>query len=71
MLPWRLSKSVERLADADYYNPHAYWFLVHTACTDRATGVGQNGSLFTRSAFDVVDGYPHISGDKIRSSINV
>src|SRR5439155_14530259 len=62
MLPWRLSKSLERLADADYYNPHAYWFLdaqgLHSDCV---TGVGQNGSLFTHSAFDAVNGYPHVS----------
>jgi len=63
MLPWRLSTSLERLADADYYNPCAYWFLSKQGLrTDRATGVGQNGSLFTRSAFDVVNGYPHVSG---------
>jgi glycosyltransferase involved in cell wall biosynthesis len=63
MLPWRLSKSLERLADADYYNPHAYWFLnARSLQSDQAGGVGQNGSLFTRSAFDVVNGYPHVSG---------
>jgi glycosyltransferase involved in cell wall biosynthesis len=63
MLPWRLSKSVERLADADYFNSCAFWFLDSQGLhQDHAMGVGQNGSLFTRSAFDVVDGYPHVSG---------
>jgi len=65
MLPWRLSKSLERLADADYYNPHAYWFLDPQGLhKDQATGVGHICSIFTRSAFDVVDGYPHTTGNE-------
>ena len=27
MLPWRITKSLERLADTGYYNPQVYWFL--------------------------------------------
>jgi glycosyltransferase involved in cell wall biosynthesis len=61
-LPWRLSKSIERLADADYYNPHAYWYLNRNGLhSDHGMGVSQNCSLFRRSAFDVVNGYPHTS----------
>ncbi len=65
MLPWRLSKSLERLADAGYYNPHAYWFLDSQGLhKDHAMGVGHICSIFTRSAFDVVDGYPHTTGEE-------
>jgi hypothetical protein len=32
-LPWRLSLSVERLGDADYFNPRCYWFLTTRAST--------------------------------------
>ena len=63
-LPWRLSKSIERLADADYYNPHVHWFLnAQGLHTDHVMGICQNCSLFTRSAFDAVGGYPHTSVD--------
>ena len=62
MLPWRLSKSLERLADAGYYNPQVYWFLDPAGLhNDHQMGVGHNCSMFTRSAFDMVDGYPHTS----------
>jgi glycosyltransferase involved in cell wall biosynthesis len=65
MLPWRLSKSLERLADAGYYNPQVYWFLDSAGLhTDHQMGVGHICSMFTRSAFDVVDGYPHITGEE-------
>ncbi|MBV8694738.1 MAG: hypothetical protein JO183_04525, partial [Ktedonobacteraceae bacterium] len=44
------------------YNPHAYWYLDHRGLhSDHQMGVCQNCSLFRRSAFDVVDGYPHSS----------
>jgi glycosyltransferase involved in cell wall biosynthesis len=63
-LPWRLSTSIERLAEADYYNPHAYWYLDPNGLhSDHRMGVSQNCSLFRRSAFDAVDGYPHTSGN--------
>jgi hypothetical protein len=62
-LPWRLSLSVERLGDADYFNPRRYWFLDGAGLHgDRSTGVGHNASLFTRAAFEAVGGYPAISG---------
>jgi glycosyltransferase involved in cell wall biosynthesis len=65
MLPWRISKSLEKLAEADYYNPVMYWFLDSSGLhKDHATGVGHNCSMFTLSAFDTVDGYPHTSGDE-------
>lgn len=60
MLPWRLTKSLERLAGADYYNPSTYWFLdaggLHK---DHAMSLAHGCSIFTRNAFNLVDGYPH------------
>ncbi len=61
-LPWRLSTSIARLGEADYYNPGAYWFLDPNGLhSDHQMGVSQNCSLFRRSAFDAVNGYPHTS----------
>lgn len=63
MLPWRLSKSFERLADAGYYNPQVYWFLDPAGLhQDHHMGVGHICSMFTRAAFDAVNGYPHTTG---------
>jgi glycosyltransferase involved in cell wall biosynthesis len=62
-LPWRLSLSVERLGDAAYYNPRRYWFLNGAGLHfDHPMGYGHNLSLFRRSAFEAVGGYPAISG---------
>ena len=63
MLPWRLSESVGKLGEADYYNPRAYWLLdLQGLHSDHAMGVGHSASIYTRKAFHVVSGYPHISG---------
>lgn len=58
-LPHRLASSVERLGDADYFNPRAYWFL----CGDRLqheqdTGYAHNCSVYRKSAWRTVGGYP-------------
>jgi glycosyltransferase involved in cell wall biosynthesis len=61
-LPCRLSLSVERLGDADYFNPQISWFMdggkLHVNCS---RGVGHNLSLLTRTAFEEVGEYPAIS----------
>lgn len=58
-LPWRLSLSVERLADADYYNPRTFWYMVSGDVQERPVrNYGHNLSLLRRSAFDAVGGYP-------------
>jgi cellulose synthase/poly-beta-1,6-N-acetylglucosamine synthase-like glycosyltransferase len=63
MLPWRLTASRHSLGNADYYNPFGYWLLdgggLHT---DHPIGVSHSCSIFTRKAFDLTGGYPHISG---------
>lgn len=61
-LPLRLSLSVERLGDADYFNPRQYWFLDGGGYHfDHSMGYAHNASLFTRTAFEAVGGYPPVS----------
>ena len=58
-LPWRLSLSVERLGDGDYFNPRCYWFLDNEGLHfDHPMGYAHNASLFRRAAFEGVGGYP-------------
>ena len=62
-LPWRLSLSIERLGDEDYFNPKRYWFLDGAGFHyDHPMGYGHNLSLFTRAAFEAAGGYPASSG---------
>jgi len=61
-LPWRLARSVELLQDGHYLNPRCYWFLDNNGLhSDHAMGVSHTTSLFTRSGFEAVGGYPAIS----------
>jgi glycosyltransferase involved in cell wall biosynthesis len=61
-LPRRLSFSVEQLGDADYFNPGSYWFWDSNGLHhDHSMGYAHNASLFTRAAFQAVQGYPSIS----------
>jgi len=66
MLPWQLSHSVERLGDADYFNPRCYWLLdsdgFHEKPLDLTVGYySLNMSLFRRAAFEGVGGYPSVN----------
>ena len=61
-LPWRLSLSVERLGDGDYFNPRSYWFLDNEGLhANHPMGYAHNASLFRRAAFEGVGGYPSVS----------
>jgi glycosyltransferase involved in cell wall biosynthesis/Sec-independent protein translocase protein TatA len=61
-LPWRLSLSVERLSDADYFNPRCYWYWdTNGPHFDHSMGYAHNASLFRRTAFEAVGGYPSVS----------
>jgi hypothetical protein len=52
-LPWRLSLSVERLGDGDYFNSRCYWFLDNEGLNcDHSMGYANNASLFRRAAFE-------------------
>lgn len=62
MLPWRISMSVRQLAGADYFNPSRYWFIDSTGLHhDHSHGLAHGCSIFTRRAFEKVDGYPPTS----------
>ena len=61
-LPWRLSLSVERLGDGEYFNPRCYWYLDNDGLhSDHPVGYANNASLFRRAAFEGVGGYPSVS----------
>jgi hypothetical protein len=60
-LPWRLALSVERLGDADYFNPLRHWYMAGDAIRpDPESNIGHNLSLFSRTAFEAVGGYPSL-----------
>jgi hypothetical protein len=59
-----LSLSVERLGDADYFNPRCYWFLDNEGLHfDHSVGYAHNASLFGRAAWERVGGYPSERGE--------
>jgi glycosyltransferase involved in cell wall biosynthesis len=61
-LPWRLALSVERLGDADYFNPRCYWFLFSDGLhVDHSMGPVLTAGLFRCAAFERVGGYPSVS----------
>lgn len=62
-LPWRLTQAVERLGDADYWNPQRSWFLAGGVLhSDHSQGVNHNASVYRRSAWEAVGGYPEVAG---------
>lgn len=64
-LPHRLDLLRERLCDHDYDNPRQYWYLDRDGLHwDHTMGVGHNLSLFRRRAWQVVEGYPAVTGSQ-------
>jgi glycosyltransferase involved in cell wall biosynthesis len=60
-LPWRLSRSVERLGTSDYFNPKRHWYMNRDELRpEPVSNVGHNLSLFTRAAWEQVGGYPSV-----------
>lgn len=59
-LPNRLADLVEMLGDADYANPKSYYFLPARGPMkwERRAGYAHNASVFRRSAWEKVGGYP-------------
>lgn len=60
-LPWRITKSVEALGACEYFNPYSEWFLDGRGLHDGG-GVCHHASIFRRTAWERVGGYPLISG---------
>lgn len=65
-LPHRISQGVETITsqEADYWNPRNYLFLQKTGGirTDHPIGVCHNCSVYSKRAWKLVGGYPHVSG---------
>lgn len=62
-LPWRLSYSVEALGDFDYYNPQGEWYMTGSGLHwEHNQGCCHASSIFRRSAWEQVGGYPAVSG---------
>lgn len=61
-LPWRLSRTVELLGDADYLNIRRYWLIDDQGLHgDHPIYCAHNGSLITRAAFESLGGYAKLS----------
>lgn len=58
-LPWRLSHCMEQLGENDYFNSHYYWYMdrqfIHPDVKVHPAG---SLSVFRRSAFEEVGGFP-------------
>ena len=66
-LPWRISLSVECLGKADYFNPRRYWFMDRKGLhNEHGMGVSHNCSIFRKSAWRAVGGYPASTGNQDR-----
>jgi hypothetical protein len=62
-LAHRARLSVERLGDADAFNPRSQWvFTADKIYFESEKGVAHNASCFRRSAWEAVGRYPPISG---------
>ena len=61
-LPWRLSRSVDMLGEADYYNPRFYWFLDSDGLQHQhALGCAFFASLYRKIAHHAVGGFDEVS----------
>lgn len=63
-LPHRLSYSVKKLGDADYFNPLGNWFLGKELTHEHSQGYCHNSSIYTRKAFEHVGGYDSVTGNQ-------
>lgn len=61
-LPWRLSYSIARLGNSDYYNPRRYWaWWLGKLLPEHGYSNGLSAGVFTRTAFELVGGYKFIT----------
>lgn len=59
-LPWRISESVKRIDDADYFNPKTYWVINGDVFAfEQNTGYCHNASMYRKDAALKVGGYPN------------
>ncbi len=61
-LPWRLSKSVELLGDAEYYNAGRYWYLERgNLHHDHVCGTSYFTSIYRKTTYQELGGTPDLS----------
>lgn len=64
-LPWRISQAVEHLGSSHYWNPQQLYYWEHGKKPVRDHGgVAHNASIYTKSAWLSVGGYPPVSGNQ-------
>ena len=63
-LPWRISQAVSMLGDADYWKPPQVVYLESgkPPVYQHSVGVRHHASIFRRSAWETVGGYPETNG---------
>lgn len=67
-LPHRISQGVEAIGEHDYWNPQRTWYVPMdqygrpNPIWDHNHGICHNASIFRKSAWEKVGGYPDISG---------
>jgi len=58
-LPWRISESVKRIGNADYFNPKSYWVINGDVFQfEQNTGYAHNASMYRKDTALKVGGYP-------------
>jgi len=60
-LPWRISLSIEKLKDAEYFKPKKSWVFSRGKITKISTNIFHAQSAFSRKLFYSVGGYPKIN----------
>ena len=61
-LPHRISKSIEHIKDAEYFNPKSYYFSCGDTFKYDGAGYSHNCSMYSKKAWERVGGYPEVSG---------
>lgn len=58
-LPWRISLSVNKLGEFEYFNPKAYWVICGDVFKfEKNTGYAHNASMYRRDTARRLGGYP-------------
>lgn len=60
-LPWRLTYSINKLGNGDYWTGVGYWFWNGKLHYNHPIGICHNQSVYTRDIFNKIRGYRHIS----------
>ena len=58
-LPWRISFTLEQMANRHYFKPDRLWYLANGVLTEKKAVAHAMGA-WSKSLFDDVGGYPHL-----------